>query len=1748
MAYTFTQEELNQIQAAYNQANAAKADTEVGKFRDVYDLIYNIVTDSGFFYNSPEEGLEENVWTWIGGARAVNSGEGYFAHFIREYTRSQYEQRYRLTITDEDLNVASNTIARNFISDVLQGTTPTIEELGLIDAAPIAGDIFNQVYDKNFTPWAGTLLFPFLGIDSYFRDWLLTEDTIAEFKPLAGTYDLIASTASAIPLANSIVTVGANVLLTFGLGGSFAAFGTARELTGLTNKFVNQVYQIERYDFEIDLGNDLLFPGSKSAKYITGTLGDDSYNPDPANNLAVNGTAGVDVIHAGLGNDFIFGGDGNDLIDGGVGNDVIDTGKGDDLVRSGDGADKIILGEGENTILDGTAEDRIFLRGSLVGLDKVDDDDRLFPLLGGTASYITQADANGIPIVPANMFYDTDGDGNTEYWYASKKVSVETDSNGDDIIIGDDELEALGMGPFSILYEMNGADLEVSFFTSTSNIPPFTSFDPVGDQPPWAVNQFLQPTVAVILVDYQPGDFGITLSGPLQLALGIQDGEQTADENAIAAHNATIDAITNNGVINELLGPMIDNAPLTDPETGQPQLIRFRTGPGDDIVEGTEVDEHMKGEAGDDTLNGEGGDDLLEGGIGDDVLSGGEGENRLEGGPGDDSFLGGSGSDTFNGGSGTDTADYSASSSAISLNFAAGLFTGGDASNDTITGVEAAIGTAFNDSFTGSSADEIFFGGSGDDTLAGNDGNDRLDGGAGSDNLDGGQGLDIASYQNSLAGVMVDLINQLATGGDADGDSLINIEGAYGSAFTDTFVGDDFANTFFGGSGDDIIFGAAGDDTIEGGSGADTLDGGSGQDTLSYEASDAAVTVDLSSGQVSGGDGDGDSFTGFENLTGSAHGDSLTGDAAFNQIDGGEGDDFIHATAGGDFIFGGEGSDTLIFAASDAAVTVNLSSRDYSGGLASGVDALSIENIIGSDHADSLTGDDDTNILSGGGGDDILNGGGGPDIIDGGDGTGDIAVFDGNAADYRITRAEDGALRFDDLRTESIFGNSTITNVEQFQFNDGTIALENLNIENSAPTLTKDTAETMEEQPITITAASLLQNDQDFDGDSLTITGISNVKHGSAELQPNGDIIFTPAINFHGVARFDYQVSDGVNPPVSSRIHITVENTDDAPFARPDALPLYVGAATEITAEKLLGNDLEFDGDALQIVAVNALAGGTATLNGDGNVIFTPTGAVGDFVSVTYTVSDENGNQSTTAFTGTLAERQPLTAIDDQFAGTENTPITLPLATLLANDQNSAENPATIIKFFDVNNGRVSFNTAGDVVFTPAAGFSGDASFTYRASNQNGGEDTATVTITIEADATNAAPDANDDSGLQLDEDSSLTIPAATLLANDSDPDGDTLTITEVGAAQNGNVMLTPGGDVIFTPNADYNGPASFAYSISDGNGGTAIATASLTITPVNDAPTDLVISATDIEENSSAGTLIGELSVSDIDDGDSASFAITGGSGASLFEITDNELRLAQGSILDFEIDTSYSLEVEATDQGGLTTTQLLTINILDVLEGGATITGTSSRDILQGSESGETINGLGGHDDIFGNGGDDTLIGGSGADLLDGGSGNDTVDYATAGSGVTIFLTTALFRPYGIGLGSDATLDRLLNVENITGSQSADALVGNSEANRIDGGFGNDYLIGNGGSDTFIFREGYGTDTILDFDDSGSVFDSIAIDYAGINSFADLSPHVEAYGFFNSSTRIDFGNGDRLTLVGTRAQDLGSDHFDFF
>lgn len=301
--------------------------------------------------------------------------------------------------------------------------------------------------------------------------------------------------------------------------------------------------------------------------------------------------------------------------------------------------------------------------------------------------------------------------------------------------------------------------------------------------------------------------------------------------------------------------------------------------------------------------------------------------------------------------------------------------------NDTI---DAGLG---DDLVLGGTGDDWIEGGEGNNELYGQDGNDRFVGGAGNDTMDGGDGTDIVDYSPSAEGVSVDLGANSFSGGDAAGDSAVNVENIAGSEFDDTLTGDAGANSIWGNSGDDTIDGGAGNDMLDGGAGNDTLLGGDGNDTLN------------------GGDGD----------------DTLDGGAGDDTLNGGAGNDLFIGSTGADTNNGSTGMDTVDYSGSDAAVTVNLQTGTYSGGYATGDSGGGIDGITGSDFDDVLTGFDGqdltpgpnyyTNVIDGGAGNDTIDGRGGDDFLYGGDG--DDIIIGGDGADVMEGGAGNDTLYID---------------------------------------------------------------------------------------------------------------------------------------------------------------------------------------------------------------------------------------------------------------------------------------------------------------------------------------------------------------------------------------------------------------------------------------------------------------------------------------------------------------------------------------------------------------------------------------------------------------------------------------------------------------------------------------------------------------------------------------------------------------
>ncbi len=377
----------------------------------------------------------------------------------------------------------------------------------------------------------------------------------------------------------------------------------------------------------------------------------------------------------------------------------------------------------------------------------------------------------------------------------------------------------------------------------------------------------------------------------------------------------------------------------------------------------------------------------------------------------------------------------------------------GDQFDNTIFGLDG------NDTILGLEGDDRLHGGTGDDLLRGGDGNDVLTGDAGADRLVGGAGLDAAKYTDSASGVVVNLDTGVNTGGDAEGDTLVDIEKVVGSTHDDSITGDGGNNILFGQGGDDTLDGGAGNDVLNGGDGADVLVGGDGADLATYTGS-LAVDVSLETGEGFGGQAEGDSLSGIERLAGSKYADHLTGDAANNKLWGNDGDDtliggdgkdILSGGAGADMLNGGNGADTANYSDSAGGISVNLATGTATGGDATGDVLISIERLVGSDFADTLVAGAGANILKGRDGNDILDGGdgadrmfggGGQDIfvfgagsdyMDGGAGN-DFALFAGAQSDFTILDEGNGAWTITDLATGDI---DVLVSIETLGFSDG---------------------------------------------------------------------------------------------------------------------------------------------------------------------------------------------------------------------------------------------------------------------------------------------------------------------------------------------------------------------------------------------------------------------------------------------------------------------------------------------------------------------------------------------------------------------------------------------------------------------------------------------------------------------------------------------------------------------------------------
>ena len=310
------------------------------------------------------------------------------------------------------------------------------------------------------------------------------------------------------------------------------------------------------------------------------------------------------------------------------------------------------------------------------------------------------------------------------------------------------------------------------------------------------------------------------------------------------------------------------------------------------------------------------------------------------------------------------------------------------------------------------------------------------------------------------------------------------------------------------------------------------------------------------------------------------------------------------------------------------------------------------------------------------------------------------------------------------------------------------------------------------------------------------------------------------------VIPFNARLSDGSNVLALGSQALLAGNA--APVANDDTD--VTDEDTPVTTINVLTNDTDANGDTLSVSAVDAVSyeGGDVVDNGDGTFDYTPPADFYGTDSFEYTVSDGNGgtDRGTVTITVNPLPDDPVANADTDVTD-EDTVLTT--TNVLANDTDADGDSLSVsaVDATSTEGGSVTDNGDGTFDYTPAADFNGSDSFNYTINDGTGRSAQGTVTITV--NAVNDDPVAADDARI-TSQDTSVT--TGNVLSNDSDVDGDTLTVSAVDATSTEGGSVTDNGDGTFdyTPPTGFSGEDSFTYTVSDGNGGSDQGTVNVTV------------------------------------------------------------------------------------------------------------------------------------------------------------------------------------------------------------------------------------------------------------------------------------------------------------------------------
>ncbi len=385
------------------------------------------------------------------------------------------------------------------------------------------------------------------------------------------------------------------------------------------------------------------------------------------------------------------------------------------------------------------------------------------------------------------------------------------------------------------------------------------------------------------------------------------------------------------------------------------------------------------------------------------------------------------------------------------------------------------------------------------------------------------------------------------------------------------------------------------------------------------------------------------------------------------------------------------------------------------------------------------------------------------------------------------------------------------------------------------PEAADDMYEAIEDTLLSVNSADgVLANDSHPDNLPLQAELVDDVANGVLMLNEDGSFTYMPDPDFSGEDSFTYRASDGTlaSNVATSLIAISVVNSP--PVAVDDQYGVFQNGVLDVDAAAgVLANDTDPETDPLTAVLINGVSNGSLTFRADGSFTYTPDAGFQGDETFTYQVTD-GPNVSNMATVKVTVDDAPIAVDDSYTTPMGETLIVAAVDGVLANDMNPEAGSLEAELVTDVVTGTLTLSADGSLTYVPAPGFTGEASFTYRAGNGSAISSPATVAITVEAPPT--PPVTNNDAYAAV-EDTPLVVPAAGVLTNDTDVNDDALQAVLGSTVTNGVLALSVDGSFVYTPTANFNGPDGFTYKASDATFESDMATVTITVAPVNDAP-----------------------------------------------------------------------------------------------------------------------------------------------------------------------------------------------------------------------------------------------------------------------------------------------------------------------